>query len=139
MHQHTGAEVAISAGAEQEQVVADIGPAPAPEVLAQLLNGSRFNFLILSSAIDPHALDQVILSSRPEGPMPPPRPQPRAVAEEDEDADAQPKVVPPPVRPFSPPQAGNQNPNSSPDRQGQPGAAVPPDAKPAPGDTDIPD
>jgi AMIN domain len=67
VHQRTGAEVAISAGAEQEQVVADIGPAPAPEVLARLLNGSKFNFLILSSTKDPRMLDRVILSPRTEG------------------------------------------------------------------------
>jgi len=137
VHEKTGAEIAIPAGAELERVVADLGPAPAPEVLAQLLNGSKFNFLILSSSVDPHAVDQVILSSRPEGPMPPPRPQPRVVAEEDEEADVQPKVASPPVRP-APPQAENQNPNSPTDRQGQPGASVPPEAKPAPGDTDIP-
>jgi len=67
VHQRTGAEVAVAAGAEQEQVVADIGPGPAPEVLARLLNGSRFNFLILSSAGDPRVLDRVILSPRGEG------------------------------------------------------------------------
>jgi antitoxin (DNA-binding transcriptional repressor) of toxin-antitoxin stability system len=66
VHQRTGAEVAITAGAEQEQVVADIAPGPAPEVLARLLNGSRFNFLIVSSATDPRALDRVILSPRGE-------------------------------------------------------------------------
>jgi hypothetical protein len=67
VHQRTGAEVAISAGAEQEQVVADIGPGPAPEVLSQLLNGSKFNFLILSAANNPRMLDRVILSPRAEG------------------------------------------------------------------------
>jgi len=82
IHEKTGAEIAIPAGAEQEQVVAEFGPAPAPEVVAHLLNGSKFNFLILSSASDPQALDRVILSSRPEGPMPSPRPQPRVVADE---------------------------------------------------------
>jgi hypothetical protein len=96
IHQQTGAEIAIPAGAEQEQVVAEIGPAPAPEVLSQLLNGSKFNFLILSSTTDPRALDRVILSSRPEGPMPPPppRPQARAVVEDDADADVAPKPAP---------------------------------------------
>jgi hypothetical protein len=67
VHQRTGAEIAVIAGAEQEPVVADLGPAPAPEVLARLLNGSRFNFLILSSASDPRTLDRVILSQRGEG------------------------------------------------------------------------
>jgi hypothetical protein len=136
IHEKTGAEIAIPAGAEQEQVVAEFGPAPAPEVLAHLLNGSKFNFLILSSSTDPQALDRVILSARPEGPMPPPRPQPRVVAEEDEDADVQPKVAPPPVR-TAPPTAENANPST--DRPGQPGAAVPADAKTTPGDNDVPD
>lgn len=67
VHQRTGAQVALSAGAEREQVVADLGPGPAPEVLARLLKGSSFNFLILSSPADPKALDRVILSLRSEG------------------------------------------------------------------------
>jgi AMIN domain len=105
VHRQTGAEIAIPAGSDQEQVVAEIGPAPAPEVLSQLLNGSRFNFLILSSTSDPRALDRVILSSRPEGPMPPPqpaRPQARAVVNEDADTDAEPNNPPIP-RPMPAP------------------------------------
>ena len=138
IHEQTGAEIAIPAGAEQEQVVAEFGPAPAPEVVAHLLNGSKFNFLILSSSSDPQALDRVILSSRPEGPMPPPRPQPRAVAEDDEDGDVQPKVPPSVVRTVSPPPGENVNPG---ERQGQTAAPNPnaPDAKTTPGDNDVPD
>lgn len=132
VHEKTGAEIAIPAGAEQEQVVADFGPAPAPEVLAHLLNGSKFNFLILSSATDPKALDQVILSSRPEGPMPQPRPQPQVAAQDDDDVEAQPKVVPA-TRPV---QAAADNANS--DRQEQPGAPAPAAPK-APADNDVPD
>jgi hypothetical protein len=74
VQQRTGAQVSIAAGAEQEQVAADIAPGPAPEVLARLLNGSKFNFLILSAANDPSQLDRVILSPRAEGavmPLPP--------------------------------------------------------------------
>src|SRR5258708_12022730 len=41
IHQRTGANIAIPAGADHEQVPLEIGPAPAPEVLAHLLNGSR--------------------------------------------------------------------------------------------------
>jgi hypothetical protein len=99
VHQRTGAEIAIPAGAEQEMVVVDLGPAPAPEVLTRLLNGSKFNFLILSSQSNPGALDRVILSSRPDGPMPPPTPQLQPV--EDDEAEVQPKVAPPP-RPGPP-------------------------------------
>jgi hypothetical protein len=113
IHQQTGAEIAIPAGAEQEQVVVDIGPAPAPEVLSRLLNGSKFNFLILSSSSDPRSLDRVILSSRPEGPIPSPSPgsQARPVVEEDPDADVGPRVSSPP-RPMPPP----ENSTPSPDR-----------------------
>jgi hypothetical protein len=66
VQQRTGAQIAIPAGAEQEKIVADLGPAPASEVLAHLLNGSSFNFLILNAANDPRRLDRVILSPRGE-------------------------------------------------------------------------
>ena len=102
IHQQTGAEIAIPAGAEQEQVVADIGPVPAPEALAELLNGSKFNFLIISSSSDPRGLDRVILSSRPEGPIPPPPPQrPQARVEEDE-ADIEQHRATPVAKPAPP-------------------------------------
>jgi hypothetical protein len=135
VHQRTGAEIAIPAGAEQEKVVAELGPAPAPEVLSHLLNGSKFNFLILSSSTDPRSLDRVILSPRPEGPMPPPRPQVRSVADDDDEAvvqprDAQPKIAPPPVRPAPP----VENPSPS-DHPAPPASA--PETKPP--DTDVPD
>ena len=94
VHQRTGAEIAIPAGAEQEQVAADLGPGPAPEVLAHLLNGSKFNFLILNSSTDPQALDRVILSPRAEGPIPISRPLPTPAPEEDGEA-AQSRVEPP--------------------------------------------
>jgi hypothetical protein len=104
IHQQTGAEIAIPAGAEQEQVVVDIGPAPAPEVLSQLLNGSKFNFLILSSSSDPRSLDRVILSSRSDGPMPPPpRSQAPPVVEQDPDANVGPRVASPPPNATPPP------------------------------------
>ena len=75
IQQRTGADISIPAGAEQERVAAELGPAPAAEVLARLLNGSRFNFLILNSASDPRQLDRVVLSVRSEvAPVPPPAP-----------------------------------------------------------------
>lgn len=67
VQQRTGAEISIPAGAEQEKVVAEIEPAPAPEVLARLLNGSKFNFLIMSAGDDSRGLGRVILSYRTEG------------------------------------------------------------------------
>ena len=103
-------------------------PAPAAEVLAHLLNGSGFNFLILSSSTDPGALDRVILSSLPDGPMPSARPQAQALAEDDDEAEAQARVAPP-TRPV-PPAANANNAND--------GQAVSPDMK-APPNNDGPD
>ena len=94
VQQRTGAEVAIAAGAEQEKVVVELGPGPAPEILAQLLNGSKFNFLILSAVNDPRQLDRVILSPRPDrvaSPLPP--------VTQNQDADEEPaRPTPPPVQ-----------------------------------------
>ena len=108
VHQRTGAEIAIPAGAEQEKVVVQLGPAPAPEVLAHLLNGTKFNFLILSSASNPRDLDRVILSPRGEGALSSPSPPLQPMAVEDERA-MQPNNVPPP-QPEPQPTAENPNP-----------------------------
>lgn len=75
VQQKTGADIAIPAGAEQERVVVSVEPAPAPEVLARLLNGSRFNFLIVSAPDNPNKLDRVILSTRMDGNFVAPLPQ----------------------------------------------------------------
>ncbi len=95
VHERTGAEIAIPAGAEQEKVMAELGPAPAPEVLAHLLNGTQFNFLILSSPTNPGGLDRVILTARPDGPMPAPLPQARSLTDDEDGAEAQPATGPP--------------------------------------------
>jgi hypothetical protein len=100
IQQRTGADISIPAGAEQERVVAEIGPAPAAEALAELLKGSRFNFLILNSANDPRQLDRVLITTRTEGvfvPPPPPTQQP----------DVDTTVEEPPPPPGQPAQAPN--------------------------------
>jgi hypothetical protein len=63
VHQQTGMEIAIPAGAEQEQVVADLGPGPTRDVLAALLNGSRYNFIFVGNDHD-HTIQKAILSVR---------------------------------------------------------------------------
>jgi hypothetical protein len=107
IQQHTAADISIPAGAEQERVVADIAPAPAAEALARLLNGSRFNFLILNSANDPRQLDRVILSVRAEGGFVPPPPQEQEPAV-DATVDEQP--MPPPGQPGQAPSPENAPP-----------------------------
>ena len=59
----TQAEIAIPAGAEQEQVVADLGPAPPRDVLASLLNGSSYNFIFVDGE-QGRGLEKVILTRK---------------------------------------------------------------------------
>jgi hypothetical protein len=70
----TGATIDLP-GTAPERVVGHFGPAPPRDVLALLLNGSHFNYLLLGSATDPTALDRVILlakSGSPSESTPPP-------------------------------------------------------------------
>ena len=64
VQRQTQAEIAIPAGAEQEQVVADLGPAPARDVLGALLNGSAYNFIFVGDEL---SLERVILTRRDPG------------------------------------------------------------------------
>jgi hypothetical protein len=61
VQRQTQAEIAIPAGAEQEQVAVNLGPAAAREVLASLLNGSGYNFIFMGSQ---ERLERVILTLR---------------------------------------------------------------------------
>ena len=63
VQRQTQAEIAIPAGAEQEQVVAELGPAPARDVLASLLNGSKYNFIFVGGE-QGTSLEKVILIRR---------------------------------------------------------------------------
>jgi hypothetical protein len=47
-----------------ERVVGEFGPGPATEVLASLLNGSHFNYVLLCSPQDATSLDRVILMNK---------------------------------------------------------------------------
>jgi AMIN domain len=80
----TGAEIAVPAGAEQEEVAVSIGPASPKDALSQLLNGSRYNFIIVGSDSDPNKVDRVVLSPKgnldiaAQNPSPAPEPVPVA-------------------------------------------------------------
>lgn len=63
VQRQTGAEIAIPAGAESEEIAVELGPAPAREVLATLLNGSRYNFIFVGNTRGRN-LQKAILSVR---------------------------------------------------------------------------
>jgi hypothetical protein len=71
----TGAVVEVPPNAT-ERVVAHLGPGPARSVLASLLNGSHFNYVMLGSPTNPDKVDRVILTSKsggtPDAGAPPP-------------------------------------------------------------------
>ncbi len=70
VRKHTAADIDIPAGAT-ERVATRLGPAPAREVMADLLNGSRFNYILLGSPADANALVRVVLVAKtPDTPEP---------------------------------------------------------------------
>jgi hypothetical protein len=108
IHKQTGADVAIPAGAEQEQVVAKLGPAPARDVVASLLNGSRYNFVMVGSDND-SSLRRLILTPKGAGVVTAPMSTPAVY-----------NYTPPPVAPpmrVSKPQPGSGEDAMPPDQE----------------------
>jgi hypothetical protein len=60
----TGASVDMPPGAGGERVVATLGPGTPKDVLASLLNGSKFNYVILGEPDHPGAVQKVILLAK---------------------------------------------------------------------------
>ncbi len=88
----TGAEIDVPAA--PERVVTHLGPGPARDVLADLLNGSRFNYVLLGAAGDESALTRVVLVAKTEGVTPTPN-QPVPAAPQPGMAQANPGLQPP--------------------------------------------
>lgn len=88
----TGASVEIPPNAT-ERVVTHLGPGLTRDVLASLLNGSHFNYVMLGSATHPDHVDRVILTSKSIGtsvnaPPPPPPVQDGAFSGEEQESQA---------------------------------------------------
>lgn len=66
----TGASIDVPPGAN-ERVVSRFGPGPARDVLAALLNGSHFNYVMIGSDANPTSVAQIILTPRTGGETPP--------------------------------------------------------------------
>jgi hypothetical protein len=118
VRKHTAADIEIPATAT-ERVVTRLGPGPAREVMAELLNGSRFNYILLGSPEDANLLVRVVLVAKtPDAPTeagagtPPRNAAPTApdadasddTATDDSTADqATPEPEPPPATPSDQP------------------------------------
>jgi hypothetical protein len=63
----TGASIEVPGSANSERVVAQLGPGRPSEVLNTLLNGTKFNYVILGVTGDAGAVQKVILTPRQGG------------------------------------------------------------------------
>jgi hypothetical protein len=62
----TGAVIEFPSDRAQERLFANAGPGPVREVLSSLLNGSRFNYVMVASPANPNILQRMILTSSEE-------------------------------------------------------------------------
>ena len=121
VHRLTGTDISVPPGAAQEQIIVGIPPLPIREALVSLLNGSRFNFIMVDSDREPGKLKSVILTYRGAGGMS----QPAIPTPEPPVADSQPE---PETQPMADPQPDMQQPQEG---AGQ-GAPPPPQDGPPP-------
>ena len=138
----TGASIEMPP-ASTERVVGQFGPGAPRDVMAQLLNGSHYDYVLLGSPEDAGALKTIVLTVRPTGPEPVQQasnPAPgynpgiQAVPQADQD-----QQEPPPdevnndVQPEPPPQAEQQAEQD--ELQGEQPGEQPPQPNPAGGPT----
>ncbi|MBZ5512906.1 MAG: hypothetical protein LAN70_17300 [Acidobacteriia bacterium] len=145
----TGARVEMPADTANDRAAAQLGPGNPRDVLASLLQGSRFDYIVIGSPTDPDALSEIILTPHAGGsggkpgndasiPLPGGSQQmimpriaggagrPEINADDDEAAaEPQPPVYQPPVYQPPPPQSvsGAEQPgppNLEPGQQGKP-------------------
>src|SRR5947208_5264338 len=110
IRRQTGAEIPIPADAGQDQVSANLGPAPARDVLTALLNGSRFNFILVGSDRDATQLKSVIISARGEGASQPAIEIPATPMEQSDTEPPPPQEMTPPPEQQPPPERVPQPP-----------------------------
>ncbi len=63
VHKHTGATIEVPSNAT-ERVATRLGPGPARDVLASLLNGSAFNYVLVGSTSDPTSVASITLTTK---------------------------------------------------------------------------
>jgi hypothetical protein len=65
VRKQTGASIDIPQSGANERVVTQLGPGAPRDVLAALLNGTSFNYVMVGSPSDPSTVASVMLSARP--------------------------------------------------------------------------
>jgi hypothetical protein len=63
VHKRTGAAIDVPPNTN-ERVVTRLGPGPARDVLASLLNGAGFNYVMVGSTSDPTSVASIILTTK---------------------------------------------------------------------------
>jgi len=119
----TGATVDMP-GSPAERVAGQFGPGPARDVLAALLNGSHFNYVLMGSPQNPNSLEKVVLIAKSSGSEPsaetqnagmqPTSPRPGAFIPPDQDNEdmslqESPEEMPQPEQQSPEEQAGQNN------------------------------
>lgn len=70
----TGASIDMPPAPSSDRVVGQFGPGAPRDVMAQLLNGSHFDYVLVGSPSDPSGLKKVVLTAKMNGPPPAPQP-----------------------------------------------------------------
>src|ERR1035437_4382807 len=115
----TGASIEMPSSAANERVMMQLGPGRPRDVLNTLLNGSKFNYIILGMTDNPGGVQKVILIARQNSPT--------AVntAQNSRPGQVQPQYQPPPNEPqdeeMPPPEAEADNPPEAPQPPPMPG------------------
>jgi hypothetical protein len=132
----TNIKIETQGGPSGDRVAAKIGPAPAKEVLLSLLQGSRYDYVMLGSLTDPEQVERVILTPKSAGtqtasaPAQPQMPPQQARPDTDEDSEDnadQEDPGQPMLRGQEPPQQPQQQPQAP--QPPPPGAAVQPNGQ----------
>jgi len=64
IHQRTGAAMELPSTISNERVAVKLGPATTGEVMAALLNGSHFDYIVLNRPEDPSSPERIILREK---------------------------------------------------------------------------
>ena len=67
VHKRTGATIEVPPNATERVVATRLGPGPARDVLANLLNGTAFNYVMVGSTSDPTSVTSITLTTKTAG------------------------------------------------------------------------